>query len=361
MDDPLALLRQRIDTALTSSLDRMVGGLSREHPELAPLGDAIRGYVDGGKRIRPLLLLLGHRAVGQPDCGEGGIAAADDQVMGPAIALELLHTCALVHDDVIDRAATRRGRPSLHAAFADRHRSNGWSGDADAFGEAVAILVGDLSLVYADDAFFTAEVDPPALLDAFGRFTRLREEVMAGQYLDLYGATSRQSDLAFAESVATLKSGRYSVTRPLQVGAALGGADPDLVDAFMGFGDPLGRAFQVRDDLLGVFGDESDTGKSVVSDLAEGKRTVLIAEAMSRLSAADRTVLEDGLGRADLTTDEAAQLRELVVRSGAREAAEARVEDWTSESLHALEELPIDESARQLLRGLTHRLAFRNH
>jgi geranylgeranyl diphosphate synthase, type I len=330
---PAALLelRDQVDHALRDLYARVLPRLVDIHPALAPVADDLRAFTHGGKRIRPALLLLGFEAAGGRNRGA---------VMGPALALELLHTCALVHDDVIDRASTRRGVATIHEAARERHRAGGWAGDPDAYGEAVAILVGDLAFVHADEAFLGGDVPARELLDGFARFTVLREEVMAGQYLDLQAATTRVTDRDLALAVATLKSGRYSVARPLEIGAILAGADDRLVAGLGAFGDPLGRAFQVRDDLLGVFGEEATTGKSVASDLAEGKRTLVVAEAAARLDDADRHELEAGLGdpsAADPST--AARLRELLERSGGRAAAEAYVDTAIAEARVALAEL----------------------
>lgn len=325
-------LAAQVDAALDEAFSRAVDRLRALDDELTPVAEELRAFAAGGKRIRPVLLLLGFEAAG------GHLRGS---VMGPALALELLHTCALAHDDVIDRAPTRRGRPTVHASFATRHVEAGWSGDATTYGEAVAILVGDLAFVLADELFLDAEVPDRALLAAFRRFTLLREEVMAGQYLDLHAATTRSTSRDLALAVATLKSGRYSVARPLEVGAELAGADEALVDGLRAYGDPLGRAFQVRDDLLGVFGEEGATGKSVSSDLAEGKRTLLIAEAAARLDADGRAELESGLGSPTLDADTAGRLRQLLEDCGARRAAEDFVQEAVSEARAALRRLEL--------------------
>jgi geranylgeranyl diphosphate synthase, type I len=330
----LATLRGEVDAALDEALDRLLPRLAGRHAALHPVADELRSFLAGGKRIRPALLLLGYEAAGGVD---------RTAVLGPALALELLHTCALVHDDVIDRADTRRGRPTVHRAFAATHRAEGHAGDADAYGQAVAVLVGDLAFVQADDLFLDAEVAPERLLAGFRRFTLLREEVMAGQYLDLHAAASGVTDRDTALVVATLKSGRYSVSRPLEVGAVLAGADPALIDGLGRFGDPVGRAFQVRDDLLGVFGREATTGKSAASDLVEGKRTLLVAETAARLDAGQLAELEAGLGSPDLDAAGAARLRELLEGSGGREAAEAYVTASVAEAREQLRRLPLDD------------------
>ena len=281
-----------VDAALQSFHARVLPRLAALHPALDPLADELRAFVArGGKRLRPVLLLLGHELVG---------GRADD-VVGAAVAVELLHTCALLHDDVIDAAETRRGHPTSHVAFADRHVEAAGAGDATRYGEAVAILLGDLAFVHADEALLSCAVAPERLLAGLRTFGQLREEVMAGQVLDVHAAASRATDVDLALRVATLKSGRYSVTRPLQLGAVLGGADDEVLDALEQVGEPLGRAFQLRDDVLGVFGDQAATGKSASGDLAEGKRTLLVAEAWARTDAAGRARLADRLGAPDLT------------------------------------------------------------
>jgi geranylgeranyl diphosphate synthase, type I len=347
---PLAASAARVDAALEQRLAVSLPRLVALHDALGPLADHLATFLAGGKRVRPTLLLLGFRAGGGGD---------DEVVLGPALALELLHTCALLHDDVIDRATTRRGRPTVHHALAEAHRHAGWAGDALAYGEAAAVLLGDLAFVQADELFLEAEVQSEALLAGFRRFTVLREEVMAGQYLDLHAATARLTDRDLALTVATLKSGRYSVARPLEIGALLAGADAELVDGLGRVGDPLGRAFQVRDDLLGVFGEEAATGKSIASDLAEGKRTLLIAEAAERLDPDDRARLEAGLGDPDLPGHEAAALRDLLDACGARAAAEAYVTAAVDEALAALEGLHLDDEVAADLRSVARRLGDR--
>lgn len=331
LPDPAAAHAATVDRALAAFLDEVLPRLARLHPALQPLADELRAFLDrGGKRLRPVLLLLGHELAG---------GDADD-VVGAAVAVELLHTCALLHDDVIDAATTRRGHPTSHVTFAARHRATGAAGDADRYGEAVAILLGDLAFVHADEALLTCRVAPDRLLAGMAAFVRLREEVMAGQALDVHAAATRATDVALALRVATLKSGRYSVTRPLQLGAVLAGADPVLLDTLDRVGEPLGRAFQLRDDVLGVFGDQATTGKSASGDLAEGKRTLLVAEAWDRLDDVGRARLADRLGAADLTGEQAADLRRRIEACGARAAVEVRIRQEVDAARDALPELP---------------------
>ncbi len=346
----LTALRRRVDAALDSALDELLPRLEELHPSMGPLTDELRAFTASGKRIRPALLLLGFQAAG---------GRALSAVEGPALALELLHTCALLHDDVIDQAPSRRGRPSAHQAFADRHRCAAWRGDADAYGRAVAILLGDLAFVQADELFLDAAVPERTLLAGFRLFTQLREEVMAGQALDLHAATAGIDDRAIALQVATLKSGRYSVARPLELGAVLAGAGPELVAGLHAFGDPVGQAFQLADDLLGVFGDPDTTGKSTSSDLAEGKRTVLIAEALARLAPREAAELDAQLGHGPLDANAAARSRELLERSGAREATLTLIRERIHAARDAVAALPVDPTARADLAAMAEYLGDR--
>jgi geranylgeranyl diphosphate synthase type I len=348
----LAALRVSVDAALAEYLDEALPRLPALHPSLAPLADELRAFVlDGGKRIRPALLLVGYRAAGGDDV---------ERVLGPAIALELLHTCALLHDDIIDAAATRRGRETTHLRFAREHRESGWAGDPELHGAGVAILLGDLAFVQADEVFLRAEVPADRLLAGFRRFTLLREEVMAGQYVDLYAAASRTTSRDLALTVATFKSGRYSVARPLEIGALLAGAGDDLVAGLAAVGGPLGRAFQVRDDVLGVFGEEEVTGKSAAGDLVEGKRTLLVAETAARLDDAGRARLEAALGDPALTADEADGVRALMRDSGGLAATEEYVDAAVAEARAALEALPVTTAGREALEEMTTFLAARD-
>jgi geranylgeranyl diphosphate synthase type I len=342
---------ETVGRALAAFHDQALPRLPGLHPALAPLADELRAFVSrGGKRLRPVLLLLGHEVAG---------GDADD-VLGAAVAVELLHTCALLHDDVIDAAATRRGHPTSHVTFAARHRDTDGAGDADHYGESMAVLLGDLAFVHADEALLSCRVPPDRLLAGLRAFTRLREEVMAGQALDVHAAAARATDVELALQVATLKSGRYSVTRPLQLGATLAGAGPDLTDALEAVGEPLGRAFQLRDDVLGVFGDQATTGKSASGDLAEGKRTLLVAEAWARLDDDGRALLADRLGADDLTAAEAAELRRRIEACGARAAVEDRIATEVAAARGALGTLrpgPATDTLAELTAWFTDRQA----
>jgi geranylgeranyl diphosphate synthase, type I len=351
---PLALVRHRValEHAIAAAARRLAGELTGLDAALAPAADALTVALGTGKRLRPALVCWAYEAHGGRDVGD---------VIGPGVAVELVHTCALVHDDVIDRSATRRGEASLHARFAALH-GTGWVGTADAYGSAVAILLGDVLLAAADAHLLAASVTPDALAAAHDVFTRMRIEVMAGQFLDVDAAARAEPSRTRALSVATLKSGRYSVTRPLQLGALLAGASRGQAEALAAVGDPLGRAFQLRDDLLGVFGDPAVTGKSVASDLAEGKRTLLVAETLARLASdgIERATFLLGLGDPELSEEEAVVLRDVIERSGARAAVEEAVHEEVAAARAGIDSLALDGDRREELHDLAGWLVARH-
>lgn len=340
--DPLATVAGPVDEALRHFLDDRLAELVELDPALTPVGREIAGLVgSGGKRLRPAFVYWGHRATG---------ADHDDGVFGPAGAVELLHTFALVHDDIMDRSAERRGRPAVHTALATAHAEEGLDGDSEWFGVGGGILAGDLAFVWADQMLDEADLAPEALARARKVFTALRVEVMAGQYLDLRLAGHPGAAEEDSRHVALLKSGRYTVTRPLQLGAAIGGSDGVLDAALAAYGDAVGLAFQLRDDVLGLFGDPTDTGKGTLEDLREGKRTVLMLRAMELAGAAERRVLAATLGNPDLDDGDADRARQIVVDSGALAAVEGLLTAQQEQAQRAL--APVAEPARAALRTL---------
>ena len=301
----------------------------------------------GGKRLRPLFAYWGYRAV-TPSPED----PVDDEILLLFSALELLHACALVHDDVIDDSATRRGMPTAHVHFAELHRDRGWRGSADQFGRSAAILLGDLSLVWADDIVAEVNLPPDGQRRVQRVWSDIRTEVLGGQYLDIVAESSGAHSIASAMNVNTYKTASYTVSRPLQMGAAAAADRPDVQASFHDLGNDLGVAFQLRDDVLGVFGDPAVTGKPSGDDLRSGKRTVLLAEAVERAGQSDPAAAE--LIRSSIGTDLSdTQVRELcsVIESvGALAAVEDRIALLTRRGLDVLDQASINAPARK---GLT--------
>ncbi|WP_243709797.1 polyprenyl synthetase family protein [Micromonospora sp. 15K316] len=308
---------------------------------LSPLAEVVEAFVlGGGKRLRPAFAYWGYR-------GAGGVDS--DQVLAALAALELVQASALIHDDLMDRSDTRRGEPAVHRRFATRHRRSGWGGDPDGFGDAAAILLGDLCLVWSDELLHSAGLEPRVVARARPVFDEMRTEVTVGQYLDVLAQVTRNTSVERAGKVARYKSAKYTVERPLLLGAALADAPADVEAAYSAYGLPLGEAFQLRDDMLGVFGDPAQTGKPAGDDLREGKRTYLVATALETLDEADRAQLLAGLGDPGLDEEGVTRLRGLITRSGAPDRTEQRITTLTEGALAALASVDLDTEARQAL------------
>jgi geranylgeranyl diphosphate synthase type I len=275
-------------------------------------------------------------------------------VIQAAAALELIQACALIHDDIIDRSDTRRGRPSVHRSVEKLHADSGWTGDAAHFGVSAALLIGDLALAWADDLFVAGLSGLGSPVEAVEAWRAMRTEVLAGQLLDLRITADEAADPQTAAADATIvnryKTAAYTVERPLHLGAALARARPATVDALRRYGQAIGVAFQLRDDLLGVFGDPAVTGKPAGGDLIEGKRTVLLAMARAALAgSAERLAeLDQGIGTS-LGPAEIDRLTQLVAETGAPQAIEARISALLTEGLAALD--ATDSGGRPLIRS----------
>jgi geranylgeranyl diphosphate synthase type I len=279
---------------------------------LRPFADAISTHVlGGGKRVRAKFVMLGYRAAGGLDVHVAAQAGA---------AVELVHAYALLHDDVMDRSDTRRGRPSFHRVLEQCHRASASAGDSHWFGMSAAVLAGDLVAAWADDLVADLPVDAATLRRGRRVFAALRREAAAGQYLDLCGPDGADG----WRRIALLKSARYSVTRPLLFGAALAGpTDERLTAALEAYGDHLGVAYQLRDDVLGMFGDTAEMGKSNLDDVRQGKRTLLVSTAELLGGAERRAELAAALGDPAATPDTVDRVRQIIASSGAL----AHVED----------------------------------
>lgn len=334
-------------------------------PEAAVLLDSAASAVAGGKRLRARFAIAGWRAVAE---ASGRFAVVPDDILAAAAALEIFHAAALVHDDVIDNSDTRRGGPAAHRALESRHVDARWAGDAAAFGRAAAILLGDLLVALSDDLFEEAltHTEPMRATGARAEYALMRRDVTIGQFLDIAEESAfrtepddRHADRALR--VASLKSARYSVQQPLLIGAALAGADAAQRSALAEFGHPIGMAFQLRDDVLGVFGDAAVTGKPSGDDLREGKRTVLIAYAREGVGPGTRRVIDELLGDPDLDDAQIAALQQTIVDSGALERVETLITSFSREADRALAGVDLGNAAagelRDLARAATRRAA----
>ncbi|WP_117214930.1 polyprenyl synthetase family protein [Allorhizocola rhizosphaerae] len=355
-------LRVRVDTVLDGFLQeqqRMWTGQDRR-----PVWEALREFVlNGGKRMRPAFCYWGFQGVrrdGKPP---------DDTAIVAGAALELFHCFALIHDDIIDGSGQRRGALSMHERFAAHHaqqrRRGRWQGDPAHFGRSVALLCGDLCASWAQQLFCRCGAAPEALRRAHELFATARSEAIAGEHLDVlsYAVNGKGGKRAVARAmlVARLKTARYSITRPLQIGAALAGGDTRLLRGYAAAGDALGEAFQLRDDLLGVFGDPDRTGKPVLDDLRQGKPTVLLALTLAQADRGQLEVLRSLVGNPDLDNTGAETVRTIMADCGALEAIESRIRLGHGLAVKALESLDLEVQARAELIRLADLAADRAH
>ncbi len=339
--------RQAVQDSLSAFLAGQRPVLAAIGAELDPVLEAARDYTAGGKRLRPAFCYWSRvAAAGQPvDSGP---------LIRAAASLELLHVSALVHDDVMDHSDTRRGLPAAHRRFEAVHARTRGSGSSAGFGTDMAILLGDLLLVWSMEMFSGSGLDPLRLAATTPLLEAMRTEVTCGQVLDVaaqarLAGEGSESALDLVNRVVEFKSARYTVVRPAQIGVSLGGGTDSLQQAMLDFGSPLGRAFQFRDDLLGVFGDAELTGKPAGGDLREGKRTVLVAHALAGSTPAEAARLDGLLGHPDLDDADVAAARAIIESSGARARVEEDIDDGYRRAIAALERTEMTDQGRRAL------------
>ncbi|MGW3414071.1 polyprenyl synthetase family protein [Streptomyces sp. NPDC000888] len=331
-------LLQRVEHRLQSFLAAERGRYAEVHSHAVVAIDALSDLVTvGGKLIRPAYCLTGYLAAGG-DPGDPGIVDA-------AAALELLHISALVHDDVLDDSRTRRGRPAVHLLHSTLHRTRGWQGESRRFGEGVALLVGDLALVYSD------ELMSHAPSGGLAEWHHLRSEVMIGQYMDVAAAAEFTADPGLSRLIALIKSGRYTIHRPLVVGASAAGR-ADLAPALAAYGEAVGEAFQLRDDLLDAFGDSAQTGKTAGLDFSQHKMTLLLGWAMQRDARIRDLITEPG------HTPE--EIRRRLLDTGVPQDVERHIAGLVEQGCAALADAPLDPVWRGELTNMALRVAYRN-
>ena len=324
-------------------------------PDALALIDAIEALSSGGKRLRALFAYWGWRAAGGDPDGTDIVRAG--------AALELFQTAALIHDDVIDHSDSRRGQPSVHRRFENLHRHLRWTLDPVEFGVRAGIIAGDLCLSFSEALFATIRSEEAVTGRARAAFDLMRTEVMAGQYLDVLSEVSTEEDpetaLHRASTVIRFKSAKYSCEHPLVIGAALAEGDRLLLRRLRDFGLPLGEAFQLRDDVLGVFGEARRTGKPSGDDLREGKRTVLIALAERRADPDQLACLRRHLGDAAMTEQTVDQLRQIIAETGALAETERIIADTERQIHAALHRLQASDEVTTALEAMAHRSLHR--
>lgn len=349
--------RDAVGGAITAFLEQKRESTERIGPELDHLHRLAVEFTNGGKRFRPAFCYWGYVAA-------AGAPEQDDWLVRAAASLDLLHVSALVHDDVMDASDTRRGVPAAHRQLQAWHEAEKGRGEADAFGRAGAILLGDLLLVWSGEMFNHTPLPEATRGQATSLLEAMRAEVTCGQFLDVVSQTQLlaagdpldpaglQAELDRVYRVTDYKSARYSVRHPLQIGAALGGADAQTQALLADYGSLVGRAFQFRDDLLGIFGDESVTGKPAGDDLREGKRTVLVAHALALGTRAQAEELDAMLGNPELDAAAIDRARGIITSVGADKAVETEISTSVEQAMAKLDHATLTDEGRQALQVL---------
>ena len=341
----LTSVRSAVEEELAIFLNFESAYLNSISTELSPVSEALTAFLlDSGKRLRPLFAYAGFTAAG---------GSLEKPVVRAMAALELLQACALIHDDLMDGSDTRRGKPSIHRHFETIHVQDELDGFAPQYGLSAAVLLGDLALVWSDQMLNSAGLTTEQFARVFPYYNEMRVELMAGQFLDIHEQTQKTTSVDRSMKIARYKSGKYTIERPLHLGAAMTtSASPEVFAALSAYGLPLGEAFQLRDDLLGVFGDPSVTGKPAGDDLREGKRTVLIAMTNDRQSEAQREIARKHFGKPDLDAQGVEILREIIESTGARAELEATIERLTEQALTAAQSAVFTQDGNAMLAEL---------
>ena len=337
----LTSVRSAVEEELAIFLNFESAYLKSISPDLYPVSDVLTSFLlDSGKRLRPLFAYAGFAAAG---------GSLEKPVVRAMAALELLQACALIHDDLMDGSDTRRGKPSIHRHFESMHVQDELDGFAPQYGLSAAVLLGDLALVWSDQMLNSAGLTTEQFARVLPYYNEMRVELMAGQFLDIHEQTQKTTSVDRSMKIARYKSGKYTIERPLHLGAAMTAASTETFTALSAYGLPLGEAFQLRDDLLGVFGDPSVTGKPAGDDLREGKRTVLIAITNERQSESQREIARKHFGKPDLDAAGVAVLQEIIESTGARAELETTIERLTEEALTAAQSAVFTQDGNAML------------
>ena len=341
--------RNRVQRELQSFIDLHRPLMSDISSDAMPLVDSLNDLVSGGKRLRAAFAYWGARAVGAED---------SDELIRACTSLEFLQACALIHDDVMDGSDTRRGKPAVHKQFEARHSAEKLQGDATSFGASAAILIGDLALAWADELLMTSGLDVSETKRAKDIYDVMRTELMAGQYLDVLEQFRRSASVDRARNVIRYKSAKYTIERPLHMGAAIAGADEGQLKALSVYGLALGEAFQLRDDVLGVFGDSATTGKPAGDDIREQKQTLLLAYALD--SSEHQEALSAVLAKREISESDIVAAQDLIRATGAVELVEENISSLRTRAIAALSDADFTVQSRAALTELAIMATERN-
>lgn len=332
--------KKRFDSILKEYLQEKLKKAREVSKQAAVLvKEILRLAKNGGKRIRPMFVYAGYLAAG---------GRSQDAVMLASISVELLHTFALIHDDVIDRSSLRRNEPTTHKFF-EQNQVKSYGRDLEWYGLSSAILTGDLAATFAHEVLNMAPFPHERVRRAKYYFNKMKEEVEYGEYLDVLSGVKEKVTEDHVLKILEYKTGKYTVERPLHIGAALAGADSSIYEVFTAYALPFGQAFQTQDDILGTFGDEKAIGKPTDSDIKEGKKTLLVVKAIERANKQQKELLKKVLGNCNSSNSEIEQVRQIMRDTGALAYATALSRYLLNQSKVVAQEAKIDELGRKYL------------
>lgn len=307
----LAWFKGQLDPFLDAYFDEKIKEAVDIHPEAAVLVEELHRFAhNGGKRVRPALSYAAYMSAG---------GRSLDAILYASASLELLHAFALIHDDIMDGANLRRGQPSAHKVFEQFHQKRDFLGSSEKFGSAAAILAGDLALAYADNIINSAPFPAERIRRAKFYYDEMKKQVILGQYLDITASAKKTISEKELLKILEYKTAKYTIERPLHIGAALAGAEEELLGVFSSYAVPLGQAFQIQDDIVGTFGEEEKIGKPTDSDIKEGKKTLLVIKAYERASSSDKKILDGVIGNQKATREDIETAREIIRTTGSLE------------------------------------------
>ncbi|HEX7456729.1 MAG TPA: polyprenyl synthetase family protein [Candidatus Nanoarchaeia archaeon] len=337
----LTWYKSQLEPFLDAYFDHKISEASKVHPEAVVLSEGVRRFVrNGGKRVRPAFAYCAYVASG---------GRSLEAILYASAALEVLHAWALIHDDIIDNANIRRGKPSVHKVFEDFHRKRGFRGNAENFGVYAAILVGDLAFSYADELLNTAPFPAGRIRRAKEYYDLMKKQVIFGEYLDVVAPLKKQITERDLLTILEYKTAKYTIERPTHIGAILAGAEEDILQVFSSYAIPLGQAFQIQDDIMGTFSSEEKIGKPVDSDIKEGKRTLLVLKAYEYSKRAERKFLDKVLGNQLAGEAEIENVRQIIRECGALEYSQELAYKLIKKAKGAILQAKLVEEGREYL------------
>ena len=337
----LTWYKSQLEPFLDAYFDAKIDEASKIHPEAVVLSEGVRRFIkNGGKRVRPAFTYAAYVASG---------GRSLEAILYASAALEVLHAWALIHDDIIDNADLRRGKPSVHKVFEDFHRKRGFRGSTEDFGVHVAILVGDLAFAYADELLNTAPFPAQRIRRAKEYYDLMKKQVIFGEYLDVVAPLKKQITERDLLTILEYKTAKYTIERPMHIGAALAGAEEDTLRGFSSYAIPLGQAFQIQDDIMGTFSNEAKIGKPVDSDIKEGKRTLLTLKAYEHSTRADKKLLDAVLGDQSASEADIEAVRQIIRSSGALEYSQELALKLIKKAKGAISQGKLVEEGREYL------------